>query len=396
MEILFFLICTGGMMVLVFGSLFGGMFFWNRHESKRWQQAAQALGLRLERNPRYSGALFKPYYVNRMVGRRGGLPVAIGVRVVSSGSGDNRSTTYYTYAVVDFERSLELGLRARAKHAVSRLLSAVVGESDVQVGDPEIDPYYSIWAAEPEMVQRLFGVPYVGEALRWHREAPFRPQIDDDSVRVETRGKELDPTALGRAMDGAVDLARRVLAARGEIGVTPAEEAVTTSWRQVAQARGFTLDLENTRMHGRYEGVYVDVDTKIQNGGRVTQFTVRYDRPLGVGLKLTRQGSMSGLGKLLGMQDIEVGDPMFDGRFVVKGSPERAVRALLTPEVRARLVDLQSQASHLEVADDRLVAVVGWLVADARWLESGIAAIAKAGAALAQVTPGGVGPYRRA
>jgi len=395
-EILFALVCTGVATVFLVTAIVLGVVFWNHHESEQWQRAAQALGLTLERNPRYSSSLFKPFYTQQMVGQRGGLPVRVGVRAESSGSGDNRSTTYYTHIDVSLPQSLELGLGARAQHAISRMFGALVGESDVQIGDPEIDPYYTISAAEPEMVRRLFAVPYVAAALRAHREAPFRPQIYDTNVRVETRGKVLHAGALGRAIDGAVDLARRVLAGRGEIGVTPAEEAVAPSWRQVAQARGLTLDLENTRMHGRYEGMYIDVDTKLEKGERVTQFTVRYDRPLGVGLKLTRQGALTGLGKLLGMQDIEVGDPVFDARFVVKGTPEHAVRAMLTPEVRSRLVDLQGQASRLEVADDRLVAVVGWLVADARWLESGIAAVAKAGAALAQVTPGGVGPYRRA
>jgi len=394
-EIVLVLLFTGALLVFVFVSLFGGMYLWNRHESQKWHRAASALGLQLVRNPRY-GSAFKPYYMHKMAGTRGGLPVEVGVRVVVSGSGDNRSRTFYTHVDVPYGRALDLGLRCHAKHALSRMFSAVVGESDLQIGDPEVDPYYTIGAAEPEMARRLLTVPYVAEALRWHREAPFRPQIGDAMVRVETRGKEFHPRALGLAIDGAVDLARRVMAARGEIGSTPTEHAVATSWRRVAEARGFTLELQNTRMHGRYEGMYVDVDTKIERGNRVTQFTVRYDRPLGVGLKLTRQGSMSGLGKLFGMQDIEVGDPAFDGRFVVKGAPEQAVRAMLTPEVRARLVDLQSQVSHLEVADDRLVAVVGWLVAEPQWLESGIAAVAKAGAALAQVTPGGVGPYRRA
>ena len=49
----------------------------------------------------------------------------------------------------------------------------------------------------------------------------------------------------------------------------------------------------------------------------------------------------------------------------------------------------------LIVEDDRLVAEVPWLVADAAALESGIVTVARAGAALANVTRREVGPYRQ-
>ncbi len=41
-----------------------------------------------------------------------------------------------------------------------------------------------------------------------------------------------------------------------------------------------------------------------------------------------RKGIFSDLGKLLGMQDIEVGDPEFDEAFIIKGTDEYKVRDL--------------------------------------------------------------------
>jgi hypothetical protein len=113
-----------------------------------------------------------------------------------------------------------------------------------------------------------------------------------------------------------------------------------------------------------------------------------------MGLKLERQGALSGLGALLGMQDIRTGDATFDDRFVVKGMPEASVRAALTPFVRQTLIALQEQASLLVVEDNLLRAEVGWLVTEPEWLHAGIMTIARAGAALTGTTSQGVGPYR--
>ena len=65
-----------------------------------------------------------------------------------------------------------------------------------------------------------------------------------------------------------------------------------------------------------------------------------------------RKGLFSGLGKMLGMQDIETGHSVhFDEGFIVKGNDETKVRALFAnPEVR-RLIDEQPDV-RLELKDD--------------------------------------------
>ena len=79
-----------------------------------------------------------------------------------------------------------------------------------------------------------------------------------------------------------------------------------------------------------------------------------YVNPEGFRFTVYRKGLFSELGKLLGMQDIEVGDPEFDEAFIVKGNDESKVRELFAdPEVRS-LVQAQPQI-HLEVKDSE-----GW------------------------------------
>lgn len=53
-----------------------------------------------------------------------------------------------------------------------------------------------------------------------------------------------------------------------------------------------------------------------------------------------RKGPFTGLGKMLGVQDIEVGDPGFDEAFVIQGNNEAKVRALFAnPQIQTFLQD---------------------------------------------------------
>ena len=70
------------------------------------------------------------------------------------------------------------------------------------------------------------------------------------------------------------------------------------------------------------------------------------------------------------------------------------MRALLTPDLRAALVRMQSLASRLVVQDDHLMAELAGLVTDEASLDKSLVAVARAGAALARVTEREVSPYR--
>ena len=67
-----------------------------------------------------------------------------------------------------------------------------------------------------------------------------------------------------------------------------------------------------------------------------------------------RKSIFSGLGKLLGMQDVEVGDPEFDEAFIIKGNDETKLRALFANERIRQLIEMQPRI-YLTVKDDE-----GW------------------------------------
>ncbi len=85
-----------------------------------------------------------------------------------------------------------------------------------------------------------------------------------------------------------------------------------------------------------------------------TRMRAPYVNPDGFRFTIYRKSLFSGLGKILGMQDIEVGDPEFDEAFIIKGNDEDRVRVLFSdPKIRQMIED-QPQI-RLEVKDSE-----GW------------------------------------
>jgi hypothetical protein len=86
----------------------------------------------------------------------------------------------------------------------------------------------------------------------------------------------------------------------------------------------------------------------------VKRLRAPYVYPEGFRFTIYRKGFFSDLGKLLGMQDIEVGDPEFDEAFIIKGNDEERVRDLfVNPKIR-QLIQAQPKV-RLEVKDSE-----GW------------------------------------
>jgi hypothetical protein len=83
----------------------------------------------------------------------------------------------------------------------------------------------------------------------------------------------------------------------------------------------------------------VTLDVIVVPAGKVqipmTRLRAPYVNPTRFRFDVYREGVFSGIAKAFGMQDIEVGDADFDERFIVKGTDESQVKALLAnPRVR--------------------------------------------------------------
>jgi hypothetical protein len=129
-------------------------------------------------------------------------------------------------------------------------------------------------------------------------------------------------------------------------------------WQQLSEEIGAEF-LEGGFWKGSKVQAHVGpwtVTLDINNDGESQSTRIRapYVNPEGFRFTIYRKGFFSDLGKLLGMQDIEVGDPEFDEAFIIKGNDEGKVCGLYAnPKIRQMI--LAQPKIRLEVKDSE-----GW------------------------------------
>jgi hypothetical protein len=133
-------------------------------------------------------------------------------------------------------------------------------------------------------------------------------------------------------------------------------------WKQLAdQVDGHFVDgglFKRDKVQVRVKDWVITLDTYVVSTGRsaivFTRMRAPYVNADNFRFTIYRRGIFTTLGKLAGMQDVEIGVPEFDEAFVIKGTDEAKLRALFSdPKVR-QLMEAQP-AMHLEVRDDE-----GW------------------------------------
>ena len=139
----------------------------------------------------------------------------------------------------------------------------------------------------------------------------------------------------------------------------PSKEEV---WRQLSEEIGAEFVeggfWKGNKVQAHVEPWTITLDTYTVSTGKssvtYTRMRAPYINPEGFRFTIYRKNLFSDLGKLLGMQDIEVGDPEFDEAFIIQGNDEPRVRTLFaSPEIR-QMIQAQPKI-RLEVKDSE-----GW------------------------------------
>jgi hypothetical protein len=150
------------------------------------------------------------------------------------------------------------------------------------------------------------------------------------------------------------------------------------AWNQLAMRTGLTLEpgsfMIPPRLTGEFRRRPASLTTYTRGSGRTTtyytQVTLTVQNNAGGGLRLTPQGFLSGLGKALGMQDVEVGDERFDKHFVIHSQPpEFAPNILADSMLRDSLLKLSRDAT-VELSSSSLSYIESVLQTDVDYLES--------------------------
>lgn len=134
-------------------------------------------------------------------------------------------------------------------------------------------------------------------------------------------------------------------------------------WRQLCSQSGGTF-VEGGFFRGskallQHEDWTLTLDTYTVSSGNnssttYTRMRAPYVNADGFRFQVYREGLFSGLGRLFGMQDVQVGQPEFDRDFVIKGNSESKLRALFANARIRELIRCQPRISF-SVRDDQ-----GW------------------------------------
>ena len=163
------------------------------------------------------------------------------------------------------------------------------------------------------------------------------------------------------------------------IGVNQSKKT-NEAWAAVARQLQLVFQpgqiFSRPRISGIHKGCAVLVTTFSKGSGKnqttYTRFRVSYPHSLDLGLRLTKQGMLSGIGKFFGTQDIEVGDEGFDDAIVVKGRDPERVKEFLTLSRRMRAarflttyqgssiddLNVEWERRHVERDTDKIVRMI--------------------------------------
>ena len=131
-------------------------------------------------------------------------------------------------------------------------------------------------------------------------------------------------------------------------------------WQQVANAIGGKYtDGDFWSNRGRVEATHgqwiVTLDNHVVSTGKsaisYTRMRAPYVNPGKFRFTIYRRGIFSNLGKKLGMQDVDIGDPAFDDAFIIKGNDENKLRQLFADARLRELISAQPSI-HFSVKDD--------------------------------------------
>jgi hypothetical protein len=134
-------------------------------------------------------------------------------------------------------------------------------------------------------------------------------------------------------------------------------------WRQLSaevhgryvEGRGFW---KGDRVEATHHAWTVTLDQYVVSTGEVTipytRFRAPFVNPSGFRFRIYRRSRLSGLGKMMGVQDIEIGDAAFDEAFIIQGNDAAKVRLLFASRRIRELVAAQPEI-EFSVKDDE-----GW------------------------------------
>lgn len=253
------------------------------------------------------------------------------------------------WGVLDLERPLGLGLLLRRRGLQDRLFRRPRGVR-IRPKDDDLDKRVEIHGDEPELVQKLLDEAVCRDLERLlHRWRDI--VVTDQSIRIYLARPIADPASLRELVSGMRSLSAALGKARLEIGPPSALLPQLDGWRRLAERLGLGAELSFPGVAGVIDGRSLRVTPVRTADGYTAELRLGFRAHGRTGLQLRPQVEPDGYWSV--GQDIQLGEPVFDASFVVKGYDPERVRELLTPPVREGLLALHA-VGKLDLDDLRL------------------------------------------
>ncbi|WP_051718854.1 hypothetical protein [Hymenobacter sp. IS2118] len=127
-------------------------------------------------------------------------------------------------------------------------------------------------------------------------------------------------------------------------------------WQEVAATITREGDLFDYSAELIQDGYHIQLDVEIDLGGgfeggfQSTRMAAQVPDNTRLRFALHEQDWLHEVGKLLGMTDVELGDPELDAAFIITTNNEAALRELLLPDLALRQTLLRHQECRLTLA----------------------------------------------
>jgi hypothetical protein len=124
------------------------------------------------------------------------------------------------------------------------------------------------------------------------------------------------------------------------------------SYSDVAQRLGLEYELKAGGLHVVIDGSLDGVKVHLSRYGHLLKTRGAIEPPIGRGIEIARTGLVEQLGSLFGAPRVKTGDPAFDHSITVHAHGEPEAAQLLTPALRAYLLELHGAGVDFTLADD--------------------------------------------